>query len=126
MGIEDVRRYLELGLLQPPRRQRGRGGDVAFHQEHADRLQFIGRALRYGFTPEDIARLVDQNALVTCGDVHSLAVRRLQQMREAQGPDAAEVVALETLVAACARKGARTDCRLLATLSVEQEHGRLL
>jgi MerR family mercuric resistance operon transcriptional regulator len=111
-----------MGLLQPPRRRRGRSGEVAFHQEHVDRLRFIGRALGYSFTLEDIEGLVDRTALVTCGDVYNLATRRLQQMREAQGLDAAEVVALETLVAACARKGARTDCRLLATLSVEQEH----
>ena len=49
-------------LLQPSRRQRGPAGDVAFHQEHLDRLKFIKRALAWGFTLDDISELTNPNA----------------------------------------------------------------
>ena len=110
--------YRDAGLLQSPRRSRGRGGEYAYHQEHVDRVRVIRRALGYGFTVEDIKRFVAVNALLTCGDVHDIAARRLQAMRDEQGPDDPAVVALESLVSKCAG-GSRSDCHLLAVLAGE-------
>lgn len=118
-SLDDVRLYRDSGLLPPPRRQRSRSDDFAFETEHVARLHFIRRARSYAFTLDDIARLVDQSSLVTCGDVYSLVSRRLDEMRRDHGADAPVVAALEELLAICPGKGARQDCRILATLAGE-------
>ena len=82
MSIEDVRAYRDQGLLQRARRQRSRTDDFAFQAEHLERLQFIKRALEYGLTVTDIARIVDPAALVTCGDVYAVTAQRLEQIRQ--------------------------------------------
>jgi len=114
--VNDARRYRELGLLQPPRRRRGRSADVAFHQEHYERLCFIKRAIHYGFSPQEIAQLVDPGALVTCSDVYRLYSRRAEELRAA-APGSAEVVELDRMIAECPQKGGRRDCRILSAMS---------
>jgi DNA-binding transcriptional MerR regulator len=76
MSIGQVRHYHELGLLQAPRRQRGRSADVA-HAEHLQRLRFIKRALSVGYSLEDIAGLVDPHAVVTCRVVYETTMRSM-------------------------------------------------
>jgi DNA-binding transcriptional MerR regulator len=117
MSIGEVRLYRDRGLLQPPRRRRGRSDDFAFQQEHVDRLHFIKCALDYGFTVEDIAELVDPAALVTCGDVRSLTQRRLEQLRQSGEADPARADALAQLREKCAGVGSRKDCSILVTLA---------
>jgi DNA-binding transcriptional MerR regulator len=56
--VGEIRDYQELGLLTPPRRVRGRSGEVAYHQEHVDRLVFIGEALAAGVAAEQIVSLL--------------------------------------------------------------------
>jgi DNA-binding transcriptional MerR regulator len=117
MPLAQVRRYRELGLLQAPRRQRGRSPDLAFHGEHVERLLFIKRAVAYGFTSEDIKRFVDETALVTCADVYRLSIRRLEVLRSKHGMNDPRVTALESLAARCSRTGARQACQVLAALA---------
>ena len=123
LSVEDVRRYTDLGVLQPPRRRRGRAGDSGFHREHVERLRFITRALAYGFTIEDVRRLVDPYALVTCNDVYSLGTHRLEEMQTEQGDDAPAVTALQQLLAVCPRKGGRGNCDVLTTLQTDRPKG---
>jgi DNA-binding transcriptional MerR regulator len=111
--IGQVRHYHELGLLQAPRRQRGRSADVAFHAEHLQRLRFIKRALSVGYSLEDIARLVDPHALVTCRDVYETTMRSMQKAME-QEPQRAQ--ALGQLAEMCPRVGGRADCPIMASL----------
>ncbi|MBN9088068.1 MAG: MerR family DNA-binding protein [Reyranella sp.] len=120
LDIDDVQSLRARGVLQPPRRQRGRTDDVAYHHEHLDRLKFIKHALACGFTLEDIAELVNPGALVTCGDVRALTQRRLEQVREAGGTDAVVVARLEKLREACAGAGSRRECSILEALSAEE------
>jgi MerR family mercuric resistance operon transcriptional regulator len=117
MGIGDVRLYRDRGLLQPPRRRRGRSDDFAFQQEHVDRLHFIRCALDYGFTVEDIAELIDPAALVTCGDVRTLTQRRLEELHRSGGADAPKTAALAQLREKCAGVGSRKDCGILVALT---------
>jgi MerR family mercuric resistance operon transcriptional regulator len=126
LGVDanTVRVLLRCGLLQRPRRRRGRTGDVAFHEEHVERLAFIKRALGVGFHLDDIALLVDPSRLITCGDVYALASRRLNEMRRTKE----DTRSLETLIHECRVrsqegrihpcpvKGGRKDCRILAKL----------
>jgi DNA-binding transcriptional MerR regulator len=117
MSIEDVRLYRDRGLLQPPRRQRGRTDHFAYRQEHVDRLCFIGRARGHGFSFEAIAELVDAEALQTCNDVYRFSVRQLEELQRRSGPGDSAVVALEKLIATCSCTGARRDCEILARLA---------
>jgi len=83
MTIDDVRAYEDFGLLSPLRRRPGRTNDLAYREEHFDRLMLIKSALDSGFAMDDIRQLVDPVSLVTCGDVHRLAKRRLEDLRSA-------------------------------------------
>ena len=117
MSIEDVRSYRDQGLLQRARRQRSRTDDFAFQAEHLERLQFIKRALEHGLTVNDIARIVDPGALVTCGDVYGVTAQRLEQIRQAGGGDTPIAVALTKLLDVCRRVGSRQDCQILEMLA---------
>ena len=117
MSIEDVRFYRDRRLLQPPRRQRGRSDDLAYRQEHVDRLRFIGRARRHGLSLDAIAQLVDAEALPTCNDVYRFSIRQLEELQRKTGPEDATAVALEKLIAGCRRTGLRRDCQILTGLA---------
>jgi|tagenome__1003787_1003787.scaffolds.fasta_scaffold20231127_2 DNA-binding transcriptional MerR regulator len=119
-----VRVLLEAGLLQPPRRRRGRQDDVGFHQEHVERLRFIKRALAVGLHLDDIALLVDPNGLTTCGDVYRLSSQRLIEMQRSN-EDTRPLEALvwecrshspNAVVRTCLAKVGRKDCLILAKL----------
>jgi DNA-binding transcriptional MerR regulator len=114
IGAREIRLYAERRLLQAPRRRRSRSGDVAFHREHVDRLRFIQRALAVGYSLEDIGRLVDPHALVTCRDVYETTAQRA---RAQQADDPRSAAALEELMGSCPRVGGRTACPILATLA---------
>jgi MerR family mercuric resistance operon transcriptional regulator len=117
MSIEDVRFYRDSGLLQPPKRYRGRSDDSSFQSEHIERLKFIRRAVACGLTPEDIGKLVDPSALVTCGDAYAIASRRLEYLRQTGKGDTQAAAYLAQASKACARVGSRKECKLLQELS---------
>jgi DNA-binding transcriptional MerR regulator len=117
MSVGDVRLYRDRGLLPPVRRRRGRSDYHTFQVEHVDRLRLIGRALRYGFSLEDIAKMVDDHGMVTCNDIYRIAFHRLETLRRDPNSDDATVGALTKLTATCARTGGRRDCQIFAALS---------
>lgn len=110
--VREIQSYRDCGLLQPPRRRRGRTGDLAFHLEHVERLRFIKRALHAGYSLEDIARLVDPDALLTCRDVYEATVRCAEELRT-QEPQRAE--SLAQLAEACPKVGGRAECPILSS-----------
>jgi MerR family mercuric resistance operon transcriptional regulator len=116
-SIKDVQLYVQSGVLQPPRRRRGRSGDFAFHKEHLERLCFIKRARRVGFNLQDIGLLVGPTGLVTCGDVKDLASERLRNLRAATSTRQHETFELEALIESCSGLGSRRECKLLEKLS---------
>jgi DNA-binding transcriptional MerR regulator len=95
----------------------GKSGDLAYHQEHVDRLRFIGRALDHGLSEAAIRQLLDANALLTCNDVFGIALRQLEERRQSEGPDDPAALALEKLMAAYPRAGGRSECSLLAAFA---------
>ena len=117
MRLDDVMSYRDRGLLRPPRRRRGRSGDLAYHQEHLDRLCLIGRALDYGFSLDAIAQFVDPHGLLTCKDVFGIGTRELEELRRRLGPDASVAAPLESLLATCPQVGGRNDCPVLTALA---------
>ena len=117
MKFEDVEFYWECGLLQPARRGGGRPGDPGYHQEHVDRLRFIGRALDHGFSLDAIGQLVDLYALRTCGDIYRIGTRELEALRQRLGADSQKVTALESLLAKCSKVGGRQECPVLTAFA---------
>ena len=115
ISVEELQAYQERRLLQPPRRRRGRPDDLAFHREHAERLSFIKRALSVGYSLEDIAKLVDPHALVTCRDVFETTVGSAQaaMYREPQ-----RAQALAQIAEICPRVGSRNDCPIVRSLTM--------
>jgi DNA-binding transcriptional MerR regulator len=111
LSSQEIRHYADRGLLQPPRRRRSRSGDLAFHREHVERLRFIQRALAVGYSLDDIRRLVDPHALVTCRDVYETTAHRV-----CEHPDPDRAAALQELMNSCPRVGGRTACPILSTL----------
>ena len=121
VDADTVRILLRYGVLQPPR---GRKGDVAFHEEHVERLSFIKQALAVGFHLDDIARLVDPSGLITCRDVYAIASQRLNEMRRTN-EDTRSLAALiwdcrtlsqDARIQVCPAKGRREECPILAKL----------
>jgi MerR family mercuric resistance operon transcriptional regulator len=126
LGVDanTVRVLLRFGVLQSPRRQPGRSDDVAFHQEHVERLRFIKQALSVGFHLDDIARLVDPSGLITCSEVYALTSQRIKETRRTKEDTRSledllrecRVRSREGLIHPCPAKGERKDCRILAKL----------
>lgn len=116
-NIEQARYCRDHGLLPPPQRVRGRSDNVAYRQEHVERLRFVRRALLAGFTVEDIARMVDDTALTTCGDISAVTARRLELLEQDGHADAARRASLVRLLASCDGRGGRKDCKILQALS---------
>jgi len=113
---DDIRFYIERGLLQGTTGRRSRRDDRGFRQEHLDRLRFIQRALAYGLSVDAIARFVDPYRMTTCNDVYRIAVAELEALRRARGSEDPTVMQLEGLVDRCAGIGGSKDCSILATL----------
>jgi DNA-binding transcriptional MerR regulator len=113
----EIKLLQEMKLLQPPRRVSGRPlGRMAYHQEHVDRLIFIARARRLGFSFEDIGRILDPDNLVTCADVYRLADECVRRSTEMNGGDASSTDELLRLMEGCSRTGSQNDCSILSAL----------
>jgi DNA-binding transcriptional MerR regulator len=115
MAIDEVRLHRDSGLLQPPRRGPSRRGDMAFYDEHVERLRFIRRALACGLTHDDIAQIVRPH--VTCGDVSAVAKRRMDAIRAAGSIDAREATCLAGLYEVCSAASTRRYCPIFKALS---------
>ena len=121
VGVKEVQLYQDYGLLQPPRRRRGRSGAIAFHQEHFDRLHFIKRALAYGFSLELIGEFLSTDRMRTCKDIRQLTLGQVDKLRRNRGPADPMVMALEKLIATCDGRGGRRDCQILINLAQQDE-----
>jgi MerR family transcriptional regulator, mercuric resistance operon regulatory protein len=118
IDVETIRSYERRGLLPKPRRRRGRSGDAAYHQEHLERLTFIGRAVELGFSLEAVGELLGlTGGLRTCGDVYTVAERQLSDIRRRIADLSRIEAALTPLVAACPRTGTTQDCPVVIALA---------
>jgi DNA-binding transcriptional MerR regulator len=120
IGIPSIRNYETLGLLPKPRRSQGRSGEIAYHREHLERLTFIWRARKLGFSLEAIAELLGVDGrLRTCADIYRIAERHLAEFRTRAMPDEVERVenALTPLLDASPRSGLAKDSPIIVMLS---------
>lgn len=120
VGVNAIRGYENLGLLPKARRRPGRGGDVAYHNDHLARLILIKRAQRLGFPLEAIAEMLGvDGGLRTCADVDRIAERHLSEVRNRAPADEVRRLedALVPLLEASPRSGLARSSPIMAMLS---------
>ena len=115
VNIDAIRYYERHGLLPPPARRPS--GYREYDGSEIDRLRFIRRAKRLGFTLNEIADLlvlsqgadmgaVRDAALTKLADVEA-RIRELQRVRRG----------LKTVIDECPGHGSPTRCPIVASLS---------
>ncbi len=118
-GVEaaTIRAYERLGLIARPRRAAGRL--QLYRTEDVARVTFIQRTQELGFSIPAIRELLDMTARSssTCGDVHDLAARHLEDIRRRREDLARLEAMLAPLVAACPRQGSIEHCPIVNGLS---------
>jgi MerR family mercuric resistance operon transcriptional regulator len=111
--VETVRYYQRIGLIaEPPRPP---GGVRHYAPESVERIRFIKRAQRLGFTLHEIAELLDLGD-GRCTDVRRRAEARRDQITAQIGDLQAMRDALEGLIRAC-RTGRRRHCPIVQNLA---------
>jgi MerR family mercuric resistance operon transcriptional regulator len=120
VDAESIRTYQGAGLLPQPQRLESHHADATQRQRLLERLTFIWRAQKLGFSLEAIGRLLGlDGGLRTCDDIRRLTERHLAEVR-ARVPSE-EISRLECalvpLLDACPRRGRATDCPIIDMLS---------
>ncbi len=113
VNIETVRYYQRRGLISTPRKPPG--GVRRYGEDALDRLKFIKRAQRLGFTLNEIGDLL---ALGNgdCQNAQALATRRLSDIEARLRDLSAMRRSLAMLLRRC-RDGAAPVCPIVHTLS---------
>ncbi len=116
LGVETVRFYERQGLLAEP--ARSVSGYRQYAPEAVQRLDFIVRAKRLGFTLKEIGQLLDMRARpdAGCADVQASAQAKIADIEERIAHLAAMKKALTELVSQCAGEGPITECPILSSL----------
>ena len=116
VAIETIRYYEREGLLQPP--ERSASGYRLYTPEAVERLRFIQRAKRLGFSLQEIGTLLDlSDQDAPSAEVRALASDKLAvieaRLRDLQGMREA----LSALVARCDGRGDAAHCPIIGALS---------
>jgi MerR family mercuric resistance operon transcriptional regulator len=118
VGVETVRYYQRLELLDEPKRAYGSvrryGGDIL------ERIQFIKRAQRLGFTLAEIKALFRLDAKRDRHRAHKLAEIKLGEIEQRLADMAAMRSALRQLVAACEAGNTDLPCPIVEAFNGSQ------
>ena len=81
-NIETIRYYEKIGLMPAP--GRSAGGHRAYDNDHTQRLSFIVRSRRLGFTTNEIRRLLSLADASTphCAEVQAVTEAHLAEVRD--------------------------------------------
>jgi MerR family mercuric resistance operon transcriptional regulator len=117
--IDTLRYYERQGLVARP--PRSRSNYRLYPEETVRRVQFIKRAQQLGFSLKEIQDLLALQAApqAQCADVRERALAKIHQIEHKVRTLQAMHTALTELVAACAGRGAVTDCPILMSLDAE-------
>lgn len=85
VSAETLRHYERKGLLAKP--QRSRNGYREYPPSALDRVRLVQRALRIGFTLDELARILKtrDKGGAPCREVRSLAEKKLEEIEEQLG-----------------------------------------
>jgi MerR family mercuric resistance operon transcriptional regulator len=116
LGVETVRFYERQGLLLEP--ERSPSGYRQYAPEAVQRLDFIVRAKRLGFTLKEIGQLLDLRAQpgAGCGDVQVRAQAKIADIEDRIAQLEAMKRALGELVIQCVGAGPIDECPILGAL----------
>lgn len=116
VGVETVRYYQRLGLLDTPHRPMAVGGEGRtrrYGAEHVRTLAFIRSAKSAGFTLEEIGELIALDATDDRARARQLASERIAALDEKIAELSAARAALKKLAHECAA-GSSGPCPILA------------
>jgi len=120
VGIDTVRFYERRGLLPEPRRTAA--GYRLYGEDSINRIRFVRRAKRLGFTLDEIENLLklqDQGGRKS--EVKEITTRKLQQI-DAKIADLSRMrTVLETLATECSGRGNVSSCPIIEAMSGEDE-----
>lgn len=116
VGVETVRFYERLGLIEePPRRQ---SGYRQYPPETISRIRSVKRAKELGFTLKEIKELLSLRASPRsrCADVRRCAEEKVEDIQQKVRDLQKMEKALTGLVAACDGRSPATECPILKAL----------
>lgn len=121
VGIDTVRFYERKGLLLEAARTRS--GYRLYSADDVDRLRFIRRAKRLGFSLEEIAELLELDAAKgSRASVKRLAERRLAELDQKLRELTAIRDALAALVSRCSGQGSVKGCPIIEGVLAQDDH----
>jgi DNA-binding transcriptional MerR regulator len=124
VGIDTMRYYEREGLL--PGLARTQAGYRLYSEQDVERLHFIRRAKRLGFSLEEIAELLRLNAAQgSRSQVRQLAQRRLDDLDQKLRELGAIRSALAALVRRCSGQGPLKGCPIIENVLAEGGHPSL-
>ena len=116
--VETIRYYQRIGLIELPEKPYGRVRSYGDHD--LQRLRFIRRAQRLGFSLEDIRALLELSSS-DCQQVQKLALEKLdfvkgklRQLRKIES-------ALTKTIQQCTQRRASEGCPIIETLAGQSE-----
>ena len=120
VGIDTVRFYERRGLLPEPRRTAA--GYRLYGEDSINRIRFVRRAKRLGFTLDEIENLLklqDQGGRKS--EVKEITTRKLQQI-DAKIADLSRMrTVLKTLATECSGRGNVSSCPIIEAMSGNDE-----
>lgn len=114
VNVETVRYYHRIGLLAAP--DRAYGAIRRYSTDSLQRLRFIKRAQRIGFTLEEIASLLKLADGTHCAETKSLAELKLNIVRQKLKDLKLIETALKDFVTACTQAPSEQKCPIIASL----------
>lgn len=117
VGVETLRFYEREGILDPT--SRTPSGYRVYDQAAIDRLQFIQRAQKLGFTLREIRELIalDSDPEAECGDLRERATRKLDMVEQKISELQLIKHGLSALLTSCDAGQPLRDCPMMRCLT---------
>lgn len=116
--VETIRYYQRIGLIELPEKPYGRVR--SYTEKDLQRLRFIRRAQRLGFSLEDIRALLELSTS-DCQQVQKLAVEKLNlvkaKLRQLRNIESA----LTRTIEKCSKRKAAEACPIIETLAARTD-----
>ena len=116
VNVETIRYYQRRGLLKEP--PKPLGGHRRYAPDAAERVRFIKRAQRLGFTLDEVTGLLLLDDGQSCRETRLLAERKLAMIDERIADLNRMRKLLKSLIAECAAGQRPRSCPIIASLSV--------
>lgn len=120
LGIETVRFYERLGLIEPP--PRTDSNYRIYPEEEVNRLKFIKRAKDLGFTLKEIKELLELqlDPHTTKSDIKKRTVEKIKYIQKKIHDLSRIQEALEHLAKSCDGHGPLSECPILGSLTGDE------